>query len=298
MKHGDYALTEFKATDVEGDQPSGLFAALVSVFNTKDRTGDRIMPGAFTKTLEAWRERGDPIPVIWTHSHGEPDDYIGTVDPNDVRETKTGLVVAGKIDVEEPRGARIFALLKRRLVNNWSFAYQAKKAHRAKDGARIIEELDLFEVGPTLVGAHGGTMTLALKALDLDEDIDLDALEAELAAPGVETKLDGIVSEEFSEFETRVDALIEEKVGRVISQRTTDKIRTALDSLTSLLVEAGVNGDAASVESEEPEVSGEDETDEEVSVEDAVPEAASLSERDRLRLALADTDTFIEQRKR
>ena len=41
---------------------AGEFSALVAVFNNVDKGGDGIMPGAFTKTLAAWRASGDPVP--------------------------------------------------------------------------------------------------------------------------------------------------------------------------------------------------------------------------------------------
>ena len=46
----EFELLEFKATEAV-DQPAGLFAALVSVFSTKDRLGDRVLPGAFSKSI-------------------------------------------------------------------------------------------------------------------------------------------------------------------------------------------------------------------------------------------------------
>lgn len=296
---GEFELVEFKATE-DADQPAGLFAALVSVFGTKDRVGDRVMKGAFTETLERWRASGKSIPVVWSHDHLDPTSYIGEVDPNDVRETEKGLVVAGKIDVTEPKAAKIFGLLKRGLVRNWSFAYQATKSKMNRSGEREISQLDLFEIGPTLVGAHGGTATLALKALDLDEDIDWDALEAAVAQGSsvdttTETKLDRIVRDEFNAFEAAVDAAIEEKVGRVISDRTATRIRNAVTELTSLLAEAGVTSDTASVESEEETEQQETPSEQPEATSGTVPEAAALSERDKARLALAGYDAFIAQ---
>lgn len=307
MERGEFQLVEFKATE-DTDQPGGLFAALVSVFGTKDRVGDRVMPGAFTKTLEVWRTKGTPIPVIWSHDHMNPDAYIGAVDPNDVRETKDGLVVAGKMHIDEPgddgaRARRIFQLLKRGLINNWSFAYQATKAKLAKDGAREVSEVDLFEVGPTLVGAHPGTKTLALKAFDLSVDIDelVAEVEAEAAATAAvadrveaEVKLDRIVSDEFATFEQQVDTLIQEKVGRILSGRIASEIRAAIGALQSVLVEAGVESDAASVESEGTEDTPA-ETPEATSEEDS--EETAPTERELVLASLRATDAFLMTRR-
>src|SRR6476661_5945307 len=58
---------------------AGTFEALVSVFGTKDSYGEVVMPGAFTRTLEEWAAKGDPIPVYWSHRLDDPDYNIGHV---------------------------------------------------------------------------------------------------------------------------------------------------------------------------------------------------------------------------
>ena len=57
----------------------GQFTAIAAAYGV-DRGGDRIRPGAFAKTLAAWRERGNPIPLHWAHK-GDPQYIIGQVDP-------------------------------------------------------------------------------------------------------------------------------------------------------------------------------------------------------------------------
>jgi hypothetical protein len=65
LQHKSFAT----ATDADS---AGQFEALVAVFNNIDKGGDRILAGAFTKTLAAWRASGDPVPVIWSHEWGRP----------------------------------------------------------------------------------------------------------------------------------------------------------------------------------------------------------------------------------
>lgn len=221
MKHAAYDITELKA---DGSGPKGLFAALVSVFGNVDRNGDRVMPGAFTKTLEKWRKSGKPIPVIWSHEHDDPGAYIGEVDPNDVKETKDGLVVAGRLHIDtNPRAAQIYDLLQKNLVTQWSFAYEVKDERLADDLAREIYEAELFEIGPTLVGANPLVDTLQLAS----------AQESDVNAPDV------IVRGALSKFEERMDELVEEKLGRVLSAKTEARIRSAMTELESILSALG-----------------------------------------------------------
>ena len=67
-RHFDAHVAEFKAL---GDK-TGEFQALVSVFGNVDRGGDRVMPGAFAKTLGEWRREGRPDPDHLEPHVGEP----------------------------------------------------------------------------------------------------------------------------------------------------------------------------------------------------------------------------------
>lgn len=213
--HASFDLVEFKAED---DGKRGLFAALVSVFRNVDRNGDRVMPGAFQKTLERWRASGKPIPVIFSHEKNDPTSFIGTVDPLDVKETPDGLVVAGKLDIESnPKAAQVYELLKDGRIDQWSFSYQAKDERIGDDLARELFEVDLFEVGPTLVGANGSTRTLAVKSAE--------------ESPSPAVTLEGL--------EAKVDAMLEEKIGRIVSAKTEERVRAAIAQLNDILSQLG-----------------------------------------------------------
>src|SRR6185369_4819931 len=117
---------------------------------------------AMKRTVGERKASGDVFPVIYSHAHADPAWIIGEANPEDVRETKSGdTVFAGRFFVndEDPvireRARRVFSLLKRRLIPNWSFAYSPTKAKINKSGEREIYDLDLYEIGPTLIGANG-----------------------------------------------------------------------------------------------------------------------------------------------
>lgn len=164
-RHKAFALAEFKSA-AEGED-AGTFEALVSVFGNVDLGGDRVMPGAFEKSLETWRASGDPIPVIWSHNWDNPDAHIGYVDPADAAETPDGLLVSGRLDVEKPFAKQVYDLLKMRRVKEFSFSYDIKPGgYRVVPDEDVWEltELDLFEVGPTLKGMNPETELLAVKS--------------------------------------------------------------------------------------------------------------------------------------
>lgn len=157
-----------KAAGADEGLDEGQFTALVSVFGNEDSVGDVVLPGAFSKTLADWGSRGDPIPVIWSHDWGDPFSHIGSV--SEAKETPAGLLVTGRLDLDNPKAAQVFRLLKGRRVTQFSFAYDIEDAgFGERDGRDVYElrQLKLLEVGPTLVGANQETELLAAKAAGL-----------------------------------------------------------------------------------------------------------------------------------
>jgi HK97 family phage prohead protease len=165
-----YDIAYFKALSAEGE---GVFEALVSVFGNVDYQGDRVMSGAFEKTLDEWRKSDKPLPILWSHDWADPFANVGYASPWDVREVAAGempqaplggLLVKGKFDVDKPFAKQVYDLVREKRVGEWSFSYDTVKEKRASDGANELIELKLIEAGPTLKGANAETMTVGVKA--------------------------------------------------------------------------------------------------------------------------------------
>ncbi len=170
MLHKTFDLIE---TKTDGD--AGSFTALASVFGNVDRVGDRMMKGSFSKTLEKWRESGKPLPVILSHSWDDPHKYVGEADPRAVMETDEGLLVQGKMYMDEDLGKKVYELMKRGILTGWSFGYQVPKGgqQKTKDGVNEVSEVELFEVGPTLVGANAEAQLQEIKSvLGVEEEVE------------------------------------------------------------------------------------------------------------------------------
>lgn len=154
------ARAHFKAVD---DAPAGTFEALVSVFGNVDLGGDRVIKGAFADTLADWKASGDPIPVIWSHEWDDPESHIGLV--LEAEERDLGLYVKAVLDVaNNARAAYVARLLKERRVREFSFGYFTKEWRDLEDAengyVRELLKVDLFEVGPTLLGMNPDTQLL------------------------------------------------------------------------------------------------------------------------------------------
>lgn len=207
---------KIKAAGEPDGLPDGQFEAIVSVFGNVDSYGDVVMPGAFQKTLERWAESGNPIPVYYSHRMDDPDFNIGHVleaaelEPGDDRlpaglKDLGGLWVKAELDIVDPvpgsRATQVHRLLKGRRVTQFSFAYDViDGGFEQKDGNEIfaLRELDLYEVGPTPIGANQETELLAVKSL------------AEATVRGI-------------------------KAGRTLSAKNENLIRTAHESLGAVL---------------------------------------------------------------
>jgi HK97 family phage prohead protease len=199
------ATMRIKATDESAAGDVGEFEAIVSVFGNVDTYGERVVKGAFADTLKEWEGRGDPIPVLWSHQSGNPKAHIGTV--LDAAERDDGLWVKAALDLDadplESDARQVWRLLKGRRVTQFSFAYDVLDWAEVGEGKeRVLElrKLNLYEVGPTLIGVNQDTELLAVKGNP-------------------------------AELRRTVAAL---KAGRSISKEREAKLRTALDDAVSV----------------------------------------------------------------
>lgn len=141
----------------------GIVQAYVSIFGNTDLQGDRVVKGAFKKSIERWRASGDMPPVVFSHSWQDPWHHLGVV--THMEETDKGLRVEYELDVDEnPVARQVHRLLSQRRITEHSYAYDVLDSRPGDDGATELLELSLIEVGPTLRGANPDTELLGVKS--------------------------------------------------------------------------------------------------------------------------------------
>jgi hypothetical protein len=145
--------------------PNGEFTALVSVFGNTDLVGDRVMPGAFAKSLAAYASAGKNLPIVWSHDWGNAESFIGKT--ISAEETEDGLLIRGAF-FDTPRAQTVRTLLAERVVNEFSFAYDILNEQKGSDGVNELLELSILEAGPTLKGANPATQLIAAKSADIN----------------------------------------------------------------------------------------------------------------------------------
>lgn len=128
--------------NVKETSAPGTFTGYLSRFNEKDQGGDIVMPGAFAKSLAAWKESGRSVPILWQHSTREP---IG--DWPELKEDDTGLLSSGSLWLDESPYAKLAHKgMKTKTITGLSIGYSIDRAeHDRAKGAYLLHELKLHE---------------------------------------------------------------------------------------------------------------------------------------------------------
>jgi HK97 family phage prohead protease len=174
---------ELKATAVAAEQ--GRFVAVAAAWTT-DRHGERILPNAFSESIKRWRRSGKNLPLHYSHGDTAAD-VIGYVSPESMRETREGLIVEGKLDLDESPVAREVWRSVRNNAMSLSFGFMPTKTRKAADGIRELVEVDIFEISITPTPANENTRIISFKSAEDDKPgaPSLEELRARADAVGL-----------------------------------------------------------------------------------------------------------------
>lgn len=201
--------------DVKAED-QGIIEAVVSVFGNIDSYNERVMPGAFVKSLE----QGLPTGVL-SHDWNNPVATtleIRELAPGDQRlpekiRANGGLYIRGQFFEDIPSSWETYLKIKRGLFREFSIGYEVV-TDGYKDGVRELYEVRLHEWSPVLVGANPATSLLAVKSAGFDDRLDLLGTEIQEAVAATKTRA-----------EMRV------KAGRVLSSRNVVALTSLADAL-------------------------------------------------------------------
>lgn len=147
----DYDDEEYKKEDV------GYLAGYFSTFNNKDRVGDVIRPGAFTKTLKERKPK-----VLYYHDPTKP---IGVV--VDAWEDTKGLYGVIKLNLDTQLGRETYSLYKSGAMDSFSIGFQLEKYEVITDKGGYksfdIKEVRLMEVSAVTFPANEMAVVTAVK---------------------------------------------------------------------------------------------------------------------------------------
>ena len=203
---------------IKGVTPDeGIVDAVVSVFNNVDVVGDRILPGAFAKSIERKAPK-----IVWMHDWGAP---VGkTIEakelqpgdaglPEQIR-TLGGLRLKMQFNLETQRGREAFSDIKAGIIDEFSIGFSINEEQN-NGGIREIVEATLYEASPVLYGANPETRLISAKS-GLNDHIEAIGDEVLRMVDRVKER-----------------AAIREKEGRTLSSKNVDTLRGVADALQS-----------------------------------------------------------------
>ena len=124
-------------TQLEAD---GTFRGYASLFNRVDLGRDRVMPGAFARSLA--RRGAAGVRMLYQH---DPSEVIGHW--RTIREDPAGLFVEGVLSADVARAREVRALMKSGALDGLSIGFHTVRARKdPATGVRSIVEADLWEV--------------------------------------------------------------------------------------------------------------------------------------------------------
>jgi len=200
---------KFKAGPDDG-LAEGEFLVYPSTFTRQpDSYGDVVKAGAFTADIAARKEAGTVLPGLYGHRMDDPDFFIASA--MDEGEDEHGWWVKGAFDMDSPKAAQVYRLVKGRRLNQLSFAYDVEDEGQVELGdgmkANELRQLKVHEFSFVPVGANQDTSVVAVK--------DVTA-----------ALLDGV------------------KQGRVLAQKHIDSLRSAHEAIGAVITAAeGSNTD-------------------------------------------------------
>ena len=133
-------------------ESDGSFRGYASLFNRVDLGRDRVLPGAFARSLK----RRGPGGVRMLYQH-DPSEVIGHW--RTIREDPAGLYVEGVLSPDVARAREVRSLMRAGALDGLSIGFHTVRAAKdAGTGVRSIIEADLWEVSvvtfPMLPGAR------------------------------------------------------------------------------------------------------------------------------------------------
>lgn len=176
----------------ETEDGSGIFEGYASVFGNVDSYGDKVIKGAFSKSLaKSFPNNGAGIPCYWSHRMDDPEFILGKT--ISAVEDEHGLKVRVSLDLDNPKAAAAYRALKAGAVNQMSFAYEVVDSHFVPEkgakfgGVNELRELNIFEVSVVQIGANTATSIDMVKSAMKNDD------SVSISTPGAIERLEEAV---------------------------------------------------------------------------------------------------------
>ncbi|RHO68247.1 HK97 family phage prohead protease [Parabacteroides sp. AF48-14] len=206
-----YKALSFEIKDITINSESRRISGYAAVFGNKDKAGDILIKGCFSKSIQ---ERGpqsnanDKIIHLWMHNMNEPVGKIVTLIEDD-----KGLYFEADID-EIDLGDREIKQLESGTLNQFSIGYSYvwdKIDYDSEKDAFIVKEVVLYEISVVSIGCNGETYYAGLKTAEEIEDKEIELQnEIEGSLQGLSMKKKTEILGLFSKFKALMSVKPEE----------------------------------------------------------------------------------------
>lgn len=131
-----------EACEFKFDDDAWKITGYASVFNSVDKVGDTILPGAFTKSIES----GDEIKMYYEHLR-----FLKPGKWESFEEDEKGLRVVGYLTRDHSLAKDIRAEMRHGTVKSFSIGFTIPPGgyEETEDGGRILKTIDLVETSLT-----------------------------------------------------------------------------------------------------------------------------------------------------
>lgn len=156
------------------EDDTGVFEGTANKYDLKDRDGDIIRPGAFSKSIANRKT----YPLLLNHSW---DNVIGKID---VHEEEDGLKAVGTFNLKDPQAVNIYELVKMGALTDMSVGFRLKDYvpidPKKPYGGFEIKEADLYEVSIVVAPSNVGSTINNIKSKPKTTKFRLGGFEYDL----------------------------------------------------------------------------------------------------------------------
>jgi uncharacterized protein len=150
--------------DIKSMNQEGVFTGYASVFDVVDDHHEMIAPGAFSETLQCWRQKGQWPKLLWQHNQQFP---IGLW--HHIQEDEHGLFVKGQLLLDLHQAKEAYTLMKANVVDGLSIGFKTRKSTPLQRGRlRVLQAVDLYEISLVTFAANPAAKVVSMKSSSLD----------------------------------------------------------------------------------------------------------------------------------
>ena len=193
-------MAKYKSAEFAAQMPAdGTVEGYAATFDREpDSYGDVIAKGAFSRTLDEWSQKEQPIPLLYGHNTEDPEMNIGKV--TEAYEDERGLHVRAEFDADNPKAQYVRKLAKEGRLYQFSFAYSVRDAADVDvDGypAYELRDLDLYEVSLVQIPANQHAVITGIKSGRRNSKADADELrQIRSLAAQITQAINGLLADE------------------------------------------------------------------------------------------------------